>query len=418
MRKNIKRSLGVVIASVVAASSLAACGGKEEAGINTGGLTGKPIKLGSVLTITNPIWDNSGTRDVNDAFASYINDTLGGIDGRPVEVESCDDHGDPAKTTQCYNNLVDSGVVAFVNNSSLAFGSNALPALEKGGFAAIGGWPVVPDEFASPAEFLTTPGASGSYPSLAVYFRSQGAKRLAMMVANTPAGQTSAKNVGQLWKSIGGETFTSAEYDPTAADFTPNAAKVAAAKPDAVIFATGAGTAPRLFQAVDLAGVKAMRGATSTAATKAVLSSAGDAANGIVFSFAAVPPDYQSKDADTYRTVMKKYAGSTELTNQTGAAASSMMYAYDVLNTLGKDISKESILKAFQQQTSWKGFLTHSQDKAHAPEGMPAVSNPYNLVATYDNGEFKPETVSDPGELAPYLSDEGGLTWISGTPAK
>ena len=415
MRKTVK-TLGAVVACLVASASLAACGGDTGAEVNTGGLTGDPIKLGSVLTITNPIWDNSGTRDVNVAFASYINDTLGGIDGRPVEVITCDDHGDPAKTTQCYNNLVDDGVVGFVNNSSLAFGANALPALEKAGFAAVGGWPVAPDEFASKSEFLTTPGASGSYPALAVYFRSQGAKNLAMMFANTPAGQTAADNVGNLWTSIGGTSFTGVEYDPTAADFTPNAAKVGKANPDAVIFATGEGTAPRLFQAVDLAGVDALRGATSTAATKSALASAGEAAHGMVFSFAAVPPDFDSEDAATYREVMKKYAPSTELTNQTGAAASSMMYAYHVISELGSDITKESVLAAFQGTSTWKGFLTHSTDTSLAPEALPAVSNPYNLVAKYTGEGFEAETVADAGELAPYLSDEGGLTWISGSP--
>ena len=417
MRKTVK-TLGALVACFVASAGLAACSSDKGAEVNTGGLTGEPIKLGSVLTITNPIWDNSGTRDVNTAFASYINDTLGGIDGRPVEVSSCDDHGDPAKTTQCYNNLVDEGVVGFVNNSSLAFGANALPSLEKAGFAAIGGWPVAPGEFASKSAFLTTPGASGSYPALAVYFRAKGAKNLAMMFAATPAGQTAADNVGKLWTSIGGTSFTGVEYDPTAADFTPNAAKVAKAKPDAVIFATGEGTAPRLFQAVSLAGVDALRGATSTAATKSALSSAGEAAKGMVFSFAAVPPDFEGEDAETYREVMKKYAPSTELTNQTGAAASSMMYAYEVLKELGSDITKESVLTAFQGTDTWKGFLTHSTDTSQAPAALPAVSNPYNLVATYDGEAFTAETVSAADELAPFLSDEGGLTWISGSPKK
>lgn len=402
----------------LSALALSACGGEAQSASSTGGLKGEPIKLGSILTITNPAWNNAMMEDVNNAFASYINEELGGIDGRPVQVETCDDHGDPAKTTQCLNNLLDEGVVAFVNNSSLAFGSNALPAMEKAGVTNIGGWPVSPAEYASDHEFLTSPGATGSYPSLAVFLRAQGAESLAMMYQNTPSGLAASEQIGALWKALGGGEFTGVEFDPNAPDFTPAVSKAAAAKPDALILAVGEGPAPRLFQAVAIADLDAMVGATAAAAGKAVQDAAGDAMQGFHFSLAAVPADYDSEDAKTYSNVMAEYSPDTELSNQAAVAASGMMAAYDLLAAVEGDITKEAVAEQIRKTTTWDAFLVHDYDRAVAPQEMPAVGNPFNVVTKFENGSFAPISISDPGGLTDYLETDGDLTWISGTPIK
>lgn len=410
------RPVRSVAVAVLAAALLAACGSDDDAGTTTGGLEGDPIKLGSILTITNPAWNNSMMEDVNNAFASYINEELGGIDGRPVVVESCDDHGDPAKTTQCLNNLVDDGVVGFVNNSSLAFGANALPAMEQAGLVNMGGWPVSAAEYASDYEFLTSPGASGSYPSLAVFARAQGAGTLAMMYSNTPSGQAASDQIEALWESLGGAEFTGVEFDPTAPDFTPAVSKVAQAEPDAVILAVGEGAAPRLFQAIEIAGIDAVVGATAAAGGEAVQSAAGAAMDGIHFSVAAVPADFDREDAETYSEVMAEYAPDTELSNQAAVAASGMMFAYDALSAIDGEITKESVLEQIQSTSTWDGFLVHGYDKATAPEALPAVGNPWNLVTEYTGGTFTPVGIDAEGDIADYVQVEGDLTWIAGSP--
>ncbi|MFB7222716.1 ABC transporter substrate-binding protein [Streptomyces sp. NPDC056227] len=415
------RSLRRGVAAVaIATLALAGCVAEEskDSTTSTGGLKGDPIKLGSVLTITNPAWSNGSVKTVNEVWASYINKELGGINGRPVVVESCDDHGDPAKTSQCLNNLMDSGVVGLVNVSSLAFGANALPALEKAGMANIGGWPVTSDEYHSANNFPTTPGAAGSYPALAVHFAATGAKKLAVAYTNTPSGQAVGDELKKQWESLGGTSYFMTEFDAAGADFTPTLSKIAAQKPDAVILAVGEGPAPRMFKSAKVAGLNAPIGVSATPATKKVFDAAGDAANGIYFGFASVPSDYDSEDAKTYRDVLEKGAPDLELTNQTAVAVSSMQYAYDILSSVKGDITKESVLKKLQENKPWKGFLTHPTDPEHAPESMPQISNPYTLIAQYEDGKFTPAPIKEPGDLAKYIDTEGDLSWVAGTPPK
>lgn len=408
-----RTGLAVGATAAALALTLSACGGDTEA-TSTGGLDGEPIKLGSILTITHPAWSNASVETVNDAWASYINEELGGIDGRPVTVENCDDHGDPAKTSQCLNNLVDSGVVALVNNSSLSFGANALPTMENAGLANIGGWPVTTDEYNSPHNFPTTPGATGTYPSLAVYFAATGADSLAVAYSNTPSGQAVGESLGELWDELGGGDYYMTEFDPAAPDLTPVISKIAAEEPDAVILAVGEGAAARMFQAVQNTGLTADVGASSTPATKTVFDAAGDAADGVLFAFASIPADYDREDAETYRHVMETYAPDLELTGQTAVAASSMQYAHDILAAVDGDITAESVLAELQKGEPWDGFLTHATDPANAPEGMPQITNPYTLIQRYEGGSFTPAPIEEPGDLEKYIDIDGDLSWVAG----
>jgi len=411
------RKAPLVLAALALVVAGCSKGNDESKASSSGGLAGKPIKLGSILTITNPAWDNGSVAKVNTAWASHINEDLGGINGRPVQIESCDDQGDPAKTTQCLKNLIDSGVVGFVNNSSLAFGANALASMEASGYVNLGGWPVSPDETGSKDyNFPTSPGASGSYPSLAVFFRGNKAQKLAVAYTNTPSGKKVGDALDALWKSLGGTSYFATEFDPKAPDFTPVMSKLAAQKPDAVILAVGAGPAPRMFQAARVAGITAPMGASATPATKDVLNSAKDAAKGIYFAFAAVPADFDSPDAKSYRDVMSKYASGVDLTNQTAVAASSAQYAYEVLKSVSGDVTKDSIRDSAQKMTSWKGFLTHAMDSAGAPQALPAIANPYNLVAQWNGSTFVPATIADDTGLTSYVDKQGSLNWIAGYP--
>jgi ABC-type branched-subunit amino acid transport system substrate-binding protein len=238
-----------------------------------------------------------------------------------------------------------------------------------------------------------------------------------MMYSNTPSGQAASDQIKALWESLGGGTYTGVEFDPTATDLTPAVAKVKSADPDGLILAVGEGAAARLFQSVQTAGIDAIVGATAAASGKVVQNAAGSAMNGVYFSFASVPATMDREDTKTYTDVMKKYAPDTELTNQGAVAASGMMFAYDTLSSIKGDITKESVTQAVQATTTWDGFLVHGYDRSAAPEALPSVGNPWNLVAQFKDGSFSPVSVPAEGETAAYVQEDGDLSWLAGSPA-
>lgn len=374
-----------------------------------------PIKLGSILTITNPAWQNDMVAATNKAWQDYINKQLGGINGHPVQITSCDDKGDGATTTQCMTNLLASGVVAFVNNFSLTFGNVALPQMAAANVAEIGGFPIVTQEYTSPYVFPTTAGAKASYPSLAVYFRALGLKKLAIVVTNTPAGIGVGNSVSQLWKTLGGTSAASYSFDPTAPDYTPLMSQVAGDHPDALILAVGADAAARMIKAVRVAGIDAKIGATSAAAVKSVFDAAGSAANGIYFSFACVPSTAKGKAQALYTKIMHQYAPTTELSNQTCVAASSLQYMVRVLKAIKGPITRHSVLAQLNKTTSWGGFMTHAMNPQFATPSTPHLTNPYYTISQYNNGKFKQVSLkSVPSSLYNLVQVYRGGAWFSG----
>ena len=374
--------------------------------------TGEPVKLGSVLTINNPAWSNNNVRLVQEAWADYVNSELGGINGRPLEVISCDDEGDPGKTTACVQDLIDEGVVAFVNNSSLVFGANALPVMEAEGIPNIGGWPISPPEYSSALNFPTAPGASGSYPSLAAFLASEGAESLALVYTDTPSGHGVADQIGALWADLTGGEFTGVSFDPTAADFAPTLTRVNDADPDGVILAVGEGAAGRMFQAAAIVGLDARIAATSTAATQAVFEAAGDAVEGVVFSVATLPAGFDSdEDVQRYNEIMAEFAPDVELSPQSGVAASSIQYAVDILMSVEGEVTSESIIAALDGATV-EPFMSHSLSPDLAPAALPRVWNPYNMIVEYTGGELVP--LGEDLEESDHVDIERGVTWFTG----
>src|SRR3954468_17959716 len=145
-RPGFARTVGVVAAT---AALLAACSSSDSGGTATGSsssddtsasasaaaaaaaLTGSPIKIGLMSTLSGP-QASSGNQGavVAPAWADWIN-ANGGINGHPVDVISEDDGGDPAKAQAAEKKLVDQdNVLAIVIGSD-----NLLPAFDADAIA-------------------------------------------------------------------------------------------------------------------------------------------------------------------------------------------------------------------------------------------------------------------------------------------
>ncbi|KOV66428.1 lipoprotein [Streptomyces sp. MMG1121] len=79
------------------------------------------------------------------AYGKWIN-AHGGINGRKLEVLTCNDHNDSVAAAQCARQAADENVVAVVGSYS-QFGDSFLSPLESAGIPYIGGYGVTSDEF-------------------------------------------------------------------------------------------------------------------------------------------------------------------------------------------------------------------------------------------------------------------------------
>lgn len=411
---HLKRRKWLVAAAVAAfvamgtAAAFAATSSKSAAGA-------EPILLGNISSVNNTIFSPADIVTGTQAWVNYINTKLHGINGRPIKLITCDDQANPAIAIQCTNNLLQQGVVGFLGNCSLVFGSNALPTAEQAGTALLGGFPILPAEFTSTYEFPTVAGSAGSYPAGAVFSMAHGIRKLTGIWTQSASAVANAAIVGQLWNQLGGTSYQAVYFDSSLPDLTATAAAAKAQSPGGIQVGAAANAMLRMLQALHNAGWTGFTLLNATGFPPDVAKQAGSLANGMYVPLpsSAQSPQVNAADGKLYRTVMT--AAHVPLDGLSATAASGAQYAYDVLKSIKGPITRATLLAAARSHTKWPGFLSHSMSPQFAPPQYPSVRNPYIVILRWKDNKF--QAVGFPkGRYASYTSVEKGITYVSGFP--
>src|SRR5918911_5419826 len=96
------------------------------------------------------------------AAADYVNKELGGLKGRPIEIDTCNPNLDPAATTACANKAVEANPL-LVGGESLLFGQNGQPVIEKAGLPMML-FPAQTQQLASTMNFPLGGGIATAWP--------------------------------------------------------------------------------------------------------------------------------------------------------------------------------------------------------------------------------------------------------------
>jgi ABC-type branched-subunit amino acid transport system substrate-binding protein len=133
----------LVTAGLVIALLLSACGSSSSSSSSTSSAaapssattsasqasapSGSPIKTMTITSLNSqgPVYPNISI--TAQAYEKWIN-AHGGINGHPLQVTVCDDHGKPTEAAACSRQAVAQNVVAVVGSFSF-FGTNIMPAL-------------------------------------------------------------------------------------------------------------------------------------------------------------------------------------------------------------------------------------------------------------------------------------------------
>ncbi|WP_338780222.1 ABC transporter substrate-binding protein [Streptomyces sp. DG1A-41] len=143
--------------AVACAALLAGCGVVPG---TTGGTGDDPI---TVMT-----WAPQGTKATNKpgmpafarAYARWVN-AKGGINGRKLNVLTCNDHNDSVAAAKCARRAAKENVVAVVGSYS-QYADSFFPSLEGAGIPYIGGYGITNAEFTSPLSYPV----NGGQPAL------------------------------------------------------------------------------------------------------------------------------------------------------------------------------------------------------------------------------------------------------------
>ncbi|MFF5845542.1 ABC transporter substrate-binding protein [Streptomyces massasporeus] len=225
-----------------------------------------PLRVGIITSATSPVGGSTftGPRDGARAFFDRLN-ARGGVDGRRVEVRTCDDGGSGVGNNECVHKLVEEDeVVALVATTALDYAGAS--RVSRAGVPDIGGQPIgtaydtyphLYGIYGSLAPRDGTPGWDGTlYGGTEVYRyfkREHGARTAAVVSYNQSASAAYARLVERGLRAEGYKVVTE-QVDFALPNFRAVAADLKDQGADLVFDAIDGHGNARLCQAMDEAG--------------------------------------------------------------------------------------------------------------------------------------------------------------------
>ncbi len=383
----------------------------------SGEATGEPIKIG----VQNLEGDPNGSFPEYSlgvqAAADYINAELGGLGGRPIEIELCKSVVSPDDSQRCANELSASGVEMAV--STINFFGNHFSIYQGSEIPVIVGTPITLADFTSAGVYSIGAGGGclgvhtgliqvatdeiegleditvnkvgvpwADTPPGVVCYNDLEAKPLDVIAGTTPGDSARAGEKPDL-------TYIGVPIAPATPDVTPQATEVLEFEPDVIVFSAQGADCWNFVDALGRLGWTPDQ--TPLVLSGACLdfdamAAAGDLANGIYLTSTEngilTPLDglegQHLDNASTYQSKAPEYGMPDDLvfTGFGGQGFSVMMNIWELANSIDGDVTGAAISDAFAATDgSLPAFGGSPLDCANAPAPYVAVcSAPISLV--------------------------------------
>lgn len=374
-------------ASVLALAACSSSGGSSSANSAVLGAStakGAPILIGLIAPTNSTILAYPQARQAEEVAIRAIN-AAGGIKGRPLELEYCDDQSNPQLDTQCAQKLlIDDHVVAFVGNNAPFSGGSFYPILAAAHTINFGEFPNTPEDLTNT---LSYPFASGSGAlALIPGALPQGTGRKYDFIVYDGYQSLVESELGPGLKAKGYDLHV-ITVDPTSKDYSIPAAEVARDKPAYVQIGTSDTDAAAVTQAFVAAGIGAGTGTkylyiSSILSTSMVqgIAEAGVNPTSIIVDFSL--SESQTPLLRTYYDQVAKYGKMFGLT-QVGAVSEQAITSWLAVTDFAKvaaqlkTINGPSLKTYMDAQTAFDTGLTHPLNftKPGAVASLPRMFN-------------------------------------------
>jgi ABC-type branched-subunit amino acid transport system substrate-binding protein len=238
--------------------------------------SGEPIKLMTIGPVdapgfslpSIPVGAGIAIKEINDA---------GGINGRQLELVTCNDKNDPNVAAQCAKQAIDEKVVAVVGGLSI-FEANILPGLQKAGIPWVG--LTSSASFNAAGVYMIGGDGASTFTGIGAALAKQGCKNIAILLS----AQSTPANAPQIQAGIlseGAKVATTLNAPANGADWAPTVAAARAAGADCIAAGTGPSETGPLISAIK-AGPAMTLAVADGGLPDVVLSQIGAAADGVL----------------------------------------------------------------------------------------------------------------------------------------
>jgi branched-chain amino acid transport system substrate-binding protein len=371
---------------------LAACGGDGKAAESAR----EPVLIGMINaegigrdTIVN-------TRRGTEAAIRYFNAERGGIHGRPVELRACTTAGTPEGSAACAHRMVEQKVVAVRGGIDLGSGAS-LPILKAAGIPYLSGNPLLPPDFTTDGAFTFSPGGAGNAALADFAVTKLGAKKIAILQADDPAGKNLAEafvKPALLHAGIATRDITMHTEKVTAADLAAVVQAGADDRPDAIVVLFPPPACPRIMQSAHQLRVRVPMLYIEPCGAPEVLRAAGPGADGVYFfgTVLNIQANQRDKDVLLYFEEIDEYGDgvdSTSVETQQGFAAT--MTVLNRLTTIDGELTPAAIMASFKSAVDAPAFMSHpfTCDGKQALPSFISVCNSHVRIYQFDGGRYR-----------------------------
>ena len=346
--------------------------------------TGKPIVLGMVNQENTAAGSYPELSQAVQAGIEFVNEQMGGVGGRPLELEVCNTEFSAEGSTACGQQFAEQGVPAVLGGIDV-FG-NAIDVLGRNGIPYLGGIPVSVQSVKAKNSFQWSGGTWGAAVAFAEHAATQAhAKRVSIIYGEFGSITHSAEVAEQVLDGYGVKTqlvpYPILDTDISAA---LNAAK--ASKPDA-IFLLAADTGCKAgfdgIKALDIDAAKYFVGAC--AAPTIIDDLPTEETNGTLLNVEGpISRSNPSPDFTFYAAVIDQYGKGLDPIGAGTVSFRAFMNTYALLRMLaddGKDVTASSITQLIRQQKDAPSFAGHPYTcDGKQFDGLPAMCSPQQIL--------------------------------------
>jgi ABC-type branched-subunit amino acid transport system substrate-binding protein len=396
-RGNAARITAALVATFLVAA-LSACGGSGDAGSDS-----DTIKVMTWAPQESQLTNYPAIIEAAKTYGDYIN-AKGGIDGRKLEVLTCDEGGDPTKAANCARKAIQEHVVAVIGSFGYT-GDATIPLLKGANIAWFGGCcPNSAAEMTSSNAFILGNGpAFGA--ALADRAAKDGYKKIAYVGCD--GCQTYLPPIENTLKAAGLELHKNVTIPAQAQDYSPQAAQALAGGTDAIIMIAGEDQDKAFLTAYKQAGSTAKVYGPQGNLTEEVAANFKKELDGAITGNSYA--DISAPVWDDFRAALTKYDARQDVNYNTlaGLGTWAAFTAFDVVaSSMKGDISSQAFLDAASHADNVDtGGMTANVDFTHDwTGGLEGYARLVNRSATFSHFDANGKLVADEGGFKDYTN--------------
>lgn len=382
-------------ATVDCAEDLVACARRSSIGDvvpdTPSAAAGEPLVLGMINQENTPLGSYPELSSATRAAIEFVNTELGGVHGRPIELEVCNTEFSPEGSTACAQEFVQDAVPAVLGGIDV-FGTG-IDTLAENEIPFVGGIPVSTQAVTNANSFQWSGGTWGATVAFAHHAATElDADSVAIVYPEFGPISDSADYGRTTLENAGVTDVVMVPYPITATDLSSPIQAANSASPDAVIMLAADMGCKGAFDGFATVGVEAQVYLVGACAAPKIIAEAGpDKTDGTIFNVEGpISRGADNIDFSLYQAVASEYGDGFDPIGAGTVTFRSFMNLYRVLVGLdADDLTPAAITEALGAQDEAPSFMGHpSTCDRDQLAGLPALCSPQQILAELTDGEL------------------------------